>query len=588
MNGELPEGTVPPDTSAGSISEPAPTAAPPTDAEAGETNTNSVHDSPNSSQASRFLQASTFGPNSDSIGELVQIGYSDWIKSQLDKPVVSIVDRATPILSSDYRANAKTGVRTHVPISLFYENAILGEGQLRARAAYSLSQVFVVSADEGGIYFDGLGVSRYMDILQEGAFGNFRDLLEEVTYSPVMGEFLTYKGNRKANPVTGAAPDENFAREIMQLFTIGLYELNLDGTLKFDEQGQPIETYSNQDVLELAKVFTGLSFDGIPFDTDPESILSQSRTKRMAMFDEHHSIGPKTFLGQTIPATYSGEESIERALDILFQHPNTAPFISRLLIQRLTTSNPSPSYVERVATAFESGSFRLPDGDVIGSGMRGDLPAVWAAILLDREFLELSEVDSRTFGKVREPVLRWTHWARAANVPAFNALSGDQTVDELGIDHADQGRLGQRAFSAPSVFNFYRPGYIAAGSRTAEAGLVAPELQITTATSVVAYANFMVQFVFRDPGQSNGSGVELGLVGDYSQEIEIANDPDALIERLDLLYTAGRMTDDTKLEVSRVINSVMLEDDEDFERLRDRVQLAVQLIVVSPEFIVQQ
>ena len=207
---------------------------------------------------------------------------------------------------------------------------------------------------------------------------------------------------------------------------------------------------------------------------------------------------------------------------------------------------------------------------------------------MDREFLEPSAAELQTFGKVREPVLRRTHRARAAEGALLKPLSGDEIVDELAVDHADQDRLGQRVFSSPSVFNFYRPGYTAAGSRTAEAGLVAPELQITTATSVVAYANFMIQFVFRDPGQSNSAGIEFGLIGDYSNEIALAHDADALIERLDLLFTAGAMADETKRELARVINSVMLDGDENSELLRDRVQLAVQLIVVAPEFIVQR
>lgn len=540
---------------------------------------------PTPREASRFLMSATFGPNSESIDQLSEIGYSDWMKLQYQLPMRSIVDASLPNLT----ANTDDFSEHRVVISEFYENAILGEDQLRMRTTYALSQLFVVSTLSGRVGSDGEGLARYVDILQEGAFGNFRDLLEEVTYSPVMGEYLTYAGNRKSNPATGYAPDENYAREILQLFTIGLYELNLDGTLKLDGSGQPIETYTNEDISELAKVFTGLWFDGLPFGLLRHKRTERHQLSRMTMFELEHSDQPKTFLGETLTSTLSGEETISAALDILFEHPNTAPFVSRQLIQRMTTSNPSPEYVRRVAEVFNTGSFRLPSGDIVGTGDRGDLRAVWAAILLDSDYLSAASVADPSFGKVREPVILFTHWARMSEAPAVDLLSGggNDIVDGFVINQHYSSRLGQRPFTSPSVFNFYRPNYTAAGSQTARAGLVAPELQITTTNSVISYANFMRTLVFRDQGATGANGA-LGLVGDYSAEIEIAENSEALIDRLNLLLLAGTLSDDTKRHLKATIESVSYDAENTAERLRDRVQLAIQLIMVSPEYMVQQ
>ncbi|MEL7041632.1 MAG: DUF1800 domain-containing protein [Pseudomonadota bacterium] len=539
---------------------------------------------PTPEEASRFLQSASFGPDAALIDELVELGYSDWIQAQYQLPMRSIVEVSLPNLTPGENSN---NAEQRIPISEFYENAIMGEDQLRMRATYALSQVFVVSTNSGRVASDGEGLSRYMDILQEGAFGNFRDLLEEVTYSPVMGDYLTYAGNRKANPATGSAPDENYAREILQLFTVGLYELNQDGTLRLDGTGRPIETYTNEDITELAKVFTGLWLEGLPFARQRNRRTVQNQISRMVMFEDEHSDASKTFLGTTLPATLTGDETISAALDVLFEHPNTAPFIAQQLIQRMTTSNPSPAYVRRVADAFDRGEYVLPDGDTVGSGTRGDMRAVWAAILVDAEYLDPTAVSDPTFGKVREPVIRFTHWARMSDVPTVNLVNGTTTVDGFVLNSQNGDRLGQRPFTSPSVFNFYRPGYVAAGSETAQAGLVAPELQITTTTSVLSYANFMRALVFRDPG-AGGSGGTYGLIGDYSEEIALADNPDALIDRLDLLLTAGTMTDDTRRRLRTTIESVGIDASDPAPDLRNRVQLAMQLVMVSPEYTVQQ
>lgn len=538
---------------------------------------------PTPAEASRFLISASFGPTEETIENVVDLGYSGWLQEQFQLPMRSVLDASMP----DLVANQDETFESDVVLSNFYENAILGEDQLRVRATYALSQIFVISTRNTRVRKDGEGFARYVDIMQEGAFGNFRDLLEEVTYSPVMGAYLTYAGNRKANPAKGSAPDENYAREIMQLFTIGLYELNIDGTLKLDAEGQPIETYSNADVQGLAKVFTGLWYEGLPFAKQRNSRTQKNQISRMVLFEEEHAAESKSFLGETLSPTLTGDESINAALDILFEHPNTAPFLSIQLIQRFTTSNPSPAYVRRVATAFNQGAYRLPNGNTIGSGERGDMRAVWGAILMDEEFKDPSSFSDASFGKVREPVLLFTHWARMSKVPTIGLVDGDTVIDQYVLGQHNEFRLGQRPFTSPSVFNFYRPGYVAAGSQTARAGLVAPELQITNATSVLSYANFMRTLVFRDEGAGSSNG-SFGLIGDYSDEIELARDAGALIERLDLLLLANTMTPLTRHRLEVTIKSVKFDESNADSRLRNRVQLAVQLLMVSPEYMVQQ
>lgn len=555
-------------------------AVPPTPSPTAPIPASQVQSKPTPNEASRFLMAATFGPNSQSIEELVDQGYSDWYLNQLEMPMLSIVEATWPYLSERTQSRGEHDA----PIATFYDFAILGSDQLRLRAAYSLSQILVVShVSNNVIASDGEGLARYMDILQEGAFGNFRDLLEEVTYSPIMGEYLTYAGNRKGDLETGTAPDENFAREIMQLFTIGLYELNLDGTLRLDENGDPIETYTNEDITELSKVFTGLWWEGLPFDENRNDRSQLSSIRRMVMHEQHNSKGSKTILGETIPSSLDGNESIQAALDILFEHPNTAPFISHQLIQRLTTSNPSPAYVARVAQAFNSGRYELPNQSVVGSGIRGDLRAVWAAVLFDEEFHASHGVNSSDFGKLREPVLRLTHWARMAGVARVDLHQG---TDNFVLWHHD--RLGQRAFSSPTVFNFYRPGYIAPGLETSEAGLVAPELQITNQSSIVSYANFMRRIVFRD-GQQEEAAAESGVYGSYTGAIELADDALALTDLLDLELMAGRMSRDTRRRIALAVEDIPLNGESDIEqRKRRRVMVATLIAVVSPEFLVQR
>jgi uncharacterized protein (DUF1800 family) len=518
---------------------------------------------PSGDEASAFLQAATFGPTLDTINQLTAIGYSDWIVQQQQLPVDAIVPTINPNLADTTNYKWEGFAR-----AAWYQRAVMGEDQLRQRAAFALSQIFVISTEPRDWLFKSHLQARYMDIMQEGAFGNFRDLLEEVTYSPLMGLWLTYIGSQKADDVTGMMPDENYAREIMQLFTIGLTELGIDGQPLLNSDGNTIETYTLEDISELSKVFTGLWWADIPFDENPgRPANAEIDVQRMVMHDDYHSPEAKRFLGHTIPANTGGDESIEQALDVLFGHPNVAPFIGKQLIQRMTTSNPSPQYVARVAEVFNAGSYTLPDGRVVGTGERGDMAPVWAAILLDPEARNPQRTDDEAWGKVREPLIRFLHWARAADIDSTKVTNESEL--ERG---APTRTIGQDPYRSTTVFNFFRPGYVAGGTNTAAAGLVAPELQITTSATAIHYPNLMQHFVLRDSG--------LHWNGSYETQLAVAADAEALTDHLDLTMAAGRLTDRTRTRVIETIESV--------DNLRDRVQLGMLLIVNSQEYNTQQ
>jgi len=364
---------------------------------------------------------------------------------------------------------------------------------LRQRIAFALSEIFVISRRVEFISDDTRGVANYYDLLLTHAFGNFRDLLLDVTLHPAMGAYLSHLGNRKADLSKNRYPDENYAREVMQLFSIGLFELNQDGTQKLDENGEPIPTYTNANITEFAKIFTGLTIEPHPqfladlaeegeefvyneeYYLDPLGILY----KPMIAFEQEHDSGPKTLLnGTVVPAGQGTMADIEAAIDNLFNHPNVGPFIGLRLIQRLVKSNPSPAYVSRVAGTFNDN----------GQGVRGDMQAVIQAILLDEEARDTSYLNDPTHGMLREPLVRYISLCRTFN--ATNS-SGEYTYVP---DHFSQEML-QYVVDSPSVFNFFLPNYQPIGP-IAEADLVAPEFQITTSYTAVSAANLFDGAIF--------------------------------------------------------------------------------------------
>ncbi|MBB37284.1 MAG: hypothetical protein CME89_17765 [Hirschia sp.] len=343
-----------------------------------------------------------------------------------------------------------------------------------------------------------------------------------------------------------------------------------------------MEIYDNTDIMGLARVFTGLSRNGGNYwSSGPDG-----RHTPLVMWDQYHSPHEKTFLGLTISEGTGGEESISRALDQIFAHPNVAPFISRQLIQRFTGSNPHPAYVKRVATAFETGQYISRDGVEIGTGERGDLGATIAAVLLDETLLLNTSDVPVTDGKIREPALRFIQFARAFDMR--NADSGNEQW--LGDTSSPATRLGQHPFRSPSVFNFYRPGYIAPATETGEAGLTAPEFQIVNASSYIGYSNFMANYI-QDRTSRYNKDVNT-FEPDYTVEMSLADSPTELVNHLDTLLTGGRMLEGTRANIIDAVDDLPFDadassDQQEEERLK-RVELAIMMATSSPSYFIQR
>ena len=515
-----------------------------------------------------FLSKMTFGASRGDIEGAINRDASELLSEEFAKPPSYIL----PFVM-DY-TDDNEGVQHRSYSAAFWNAMVDGDDQLRQRMVFALSQITVISDLNMG---DRPRMNaHYVDTLYKHAFGNYKELLKEITYTPAMANFLTYYRNRdnsNQNPLQ--TPDENYAREFLQLFTVGVTELNIDGTQKL-VNGMPVETYSNEDIVGLARVFTGLSCGGIDF----WNCEDYDEIAPLVMYQNYHSKNEKQFLGKTIGAYVDGDAAIDQAIDHIFEHPNLAPFIASRLIQRFTASSPTPEYIERVATAFENGSYTSADNAQFGEGVRGDLKATLAAILLDEQFFN-GEAKSNTDGKIREPVLRFIHWARAFNVGNVFA------ENEWGLlFHARSNEwLGQQPFQAPSVFNFYRPGFIAPQSYSGNEGLTAPELQIIHEGSVIGYSDWMLEYVFnssptRDPSLDS-------FVPDYSYEVTLAEAPEQLAEHLDILLLGGLMKNKTKERITTILNEMPIRSDHEDNTADDRwnrVAVAVYMAVTSTEF----
>ena len=551
---------------------------------------------------SRFLSQATFGATQSDLSTLVGTSVSDWLLQQFSEE------------PSDYLA-ALDGYQAQLPFLIrnpwnrlattfaFWQHSITGDDQLRQRMVYALSQILVISNAEDDALIDyPEAVAYHQSLLTEFGFGNYRGLLEAMTYSPGMGSYLTYMGNQKEDPDTGRQPDENYAREILQLFTMGLIALNDDGTLAggVNDGDSSAELYDNHDITGLAKVFTGLnrSVTRAEAKNDPEAPeVLRSWREPMTVYPARHSTNAKTFLGLTIPENTSAEDSITLALDQLMSVASVGPFLSRQLIQRFTTSNPSPAYISRVTQAFNDGRYTLPNGTAVGGGLRGDLKATIAAILLDRENLEPETPN--TFGKLREPVLRFTQWARAFSAGAITPEYTLELYDLSSVSIYGQG-LAQHPFRAPSVFNFYRPGYEPPGTDSGAAGMTVPELQIVTAETIPAYMNFITFFamantqnadlsVYREIGGLTGVNFDPELartsfLPDYSYEKTLADDLPELFAHLNLLLAGGALSEAAVDSFSDVVAGVPVEASDDWRATR--VGLAVALVMTSADYLI--
>ena len=512
--------------------------------------------------ASRFAAQATFGLDFAALEALAVEGRDAWLERQFTLPVGA----HTPIsrdLINRREAGEFSEIEEDVVFSIltrrlaWWHRTVTAEDTLRQRVAFALSQIFVVSDNVDLLVVDPFALSGYYDMLLRNAFGNFRDLLRDVTLHPAMGIYLSHVNNRRADPDRNIFPDQNYARELMQLFSIGLFELNRDGSVRKAADGRPLATYDNDDIAEFAKVFTGLSYGGEgAFFGNPDP----DHSAPMQIFDEFHEPGPKTLLrGQELPAGQSGDQDIEDALDNLFNHPNVGPFIGRQLIQRLVTSNPSPAYVERVARAF--------DGE--DRGVRGDMRAVLRAVFFDPE--STAAADSLgTFGKLREPVVRY-----AAILRQFGASTEDGFIANTGYFLQELGK--QHPLSAPSVFNFFLPAHSPAGE-ISEAGLVAPEFQITTSSSIVGVSN-LIDLVVLGDFVTDAPEPFLPAALDYSEYEALAADSEALVDRLDVLLTAGTLDPATR--------EVMLGVLTDIDELPVRTRVAIYLFLVSSDYAVR-
>ncbi|WP_454675143.1 DUF1800 domain-containing protein [Achromobacter pestifer] len=498
-------------------------------------------------QASRFLAQATFGPTPSQIDAVVRDGYAVWLDAQLAMaPSQTHFDW---LLQQKKNTEAFKGNGINAPLeSTLWRKFISAEDQVRTRVAFALSEIFVVGVQSITASWPLFGAAGFMDLLAEHALGNYQNLLTAVTKNLSMGCMLTYRGNRKEDPKTGRHPDENYAREVMQLFSIGLLQLEPDGTVR-KTNGVPAETYTNADVQGLAKIFTGWDING------PETNVEFHR-RPMALNNALHSMAEKRFLGAVIPPGTDGHLSLKRAMDVICAHPNVGPFIGTQLIQRLVTSNPSAAYIGRVSAVF--------DDD--GGGTRGNLKAVVRAILLDPEARN-PDLSDPAWGKVREPILRFSGWARAFGATSTNGEWAMPDTTDNTI------RLAQSPMRSATVFNFFRPRYAPPVTELARRHLVAPELQITDETSIAGYLNFLA--IYADRGWED-------LQTRYVPEVALAHDPQALVARVVLLLAGDAFSKQTADAIAQAVGTLPA------DRPRDRVRAAILLVAAAPEYLVQK
>ncbi len=522
-------------------------------------------------EASRFASQATFGMDYEGIEQIAKTGRNFWLEQQFKtspsylKPIA--VDLITKQDEGEWPEFVDNPFKLRNVIHRFawWQQTMTGPDVVRQRVAYALSQFFVVSDNVEVLRNNPYSITSYYDLLLRNAFGNFRDLLRDVALSPAMGTYLSHANNSKTIPEDNIFPDQNFAREVMQLFSIGLHELNIDGSVKLDSEGDLIPTYDNDDIAELAKVFTGLTYAGPGhywgrnwFNHADQFVFSWP----MTMYEGYHEPGEKTLIdGTVLPDGQSGMQDVEAAIDCLFNHPNVGPFFGKQLIQRLVTSNPSRAYIERVARAF-NGENGTP---------RGDMKAVLRAVFFDPEAETQGHYEG--FGRLREPAVRIVKLARV-----FNYHSETDVFYNTGYRLAYF--VGQHPLASPSVFNFFQPNYAPTGE-IAERGMVAPEFQITTATTIIGLINQIGLAVFNENEAFHTwyppfENPRITLT-DYET---LAEDPEELLDRLDIVLTQGQLSQDTREVILDVLDRM--------EDRMDRAKTAIYLMLISPEFAIEE
>lgn len=504
-------------------------------------------------EALQLLNQGGFGAVDADAQQVISLGLEGWIDNDIQKPASLQLPHVQSVPPPPFMFQLQED-----RVDIWFRNVVNGDDQLRQRVAFALSEIMVVS-QLGALFQAPFALADYYDVLSRNAFGNYRSLMNEVTLHPAMGVYLSMLGNEKPNPALNIRPDENYARELMQLFSIGLVELNLDGTEKLDNFGQPIPTY-NQAIIEgFAHVYTGWTWAGSPSFEQARG-TPQNQVIPMELWSDHHDTEPKLLLnGTVLPAGQTGEQDLTAALDNIFEHPNVAPFVSTRLIQRLVTSNPSPGYVRRVATVFNNN----------GSGVKGDLAAVVKAILLDPEARPqlAMEID----GKVKEPLLRLTQLFRA-----YNATSNSGRYPLV----ASYILFGQGPLQSPSVFNFFSPFYAPPGE-IRDSGLVAPELGIATEYQNTLFTNYMFGQVF-GLNQTNQALGDDDVYIDFSEEMLIADDADALINMVADKLLGGQISDTLRNEIGGML--ALIPDTDTAIRAAE----TIYFVVTSPEYAYQR
>jgi uncharacterized protein (DUF1800 family) len=541
--------------------------------------------------AARFMRQATFGASREAIDALVTQGYAAWLDDQFAKPLVSHVAtvQADPNLPASPWA---------VTMPSIWKQFFEGDDQLRQRVSFALSQILVVSLNNNVVQDAPCGAAKYLDILNTNAFGNARTLLKDVTLNPVMGEYLSMKESAKGDPLLQTQPDENYARELMQLFSVGTVMLNNDGSVKLDAGGKPIPTYTEDTVKDFAKALSGWTFAGqnqtltwrwlYPDIWDADATIRTQKgcaawtspmepwTAKYRSSDDTrdiagpaHDTGSKQLLQYagapfgSLPANQPPQTDLDNVIDNIFNHPNVGPFLGKQLIQRLVTSNPSSQYVERVALVFNNN----------GSGVRGDMKAVVRAILLDNEARSLSVASMPSFGKLSEPVIRFVQLHRA-----FNARRAGGYYDLWDFSAATA--LNQNPLRAPSVFNFFHPNFTPAGP-LAQRGLVGPEFEITNASSVAGLSDFSKWGIIG--GFDHGSSIAANrILPNYSYYLGLSNSPSQMLDELDLVLCAGGMNPLFKAQIVQAVGKVSA------SQSQERLNMALWLIINSPDYSVQK
>jgi len=510
-------------------------------------------------EAFQFLNQATFGATEAEAQRVIDMGLEAWIDTQMQQaPSLQLPHlQALPVLPPGMQFQRQID-----RVDVWFRNALHGDDQLRQRVALALSEIMVVS-QLGALGNAPYSMASYYDVLARNAFGNYRDLIGDVTLHPAMGVYLSMLGNERPNPALNIRPDENYARELMQLFSIGLVELNADGTQRLNDQGAPVPTYDQSIIEGFAHVFTGWTYAGAASFRGARPNYN-NQVIPMQYYRDFHDFGEKKLLGGTmLPPGQEGPQDLAGALDNIFEHRNVGPFIAVRLIQRLTTSNPSPGYVQRVAAVFDDN----------GLGVRGDLGAVVKAILLDQE--ARPELHMEIDGKLKEPLLRLTQLYRVYDA---QSESGRYALNFAYIF------LGQGPLQSPSVFNFFSPFYAPPGE-IRDSSLVAPELQIATEYQNTQLTNFLAYqaFVFNwqvDPA-TDGYNEDSVLIN-FEQELAVAEDAAALVTMVDDKLLGGTMSDSLRGEITQMVERWPV--DNPLLRAAD----AIFLTVSSPEFAYQR